>query len=615
VVKPNEPGVAPLNDAEIARSAFKLLAERKVVPTPETFAEAFWESAGMEMRGASSTAVLKNIGSDLVRQSRMTQQDAANMLQAAQRQQWNAVRDTVDRALTRRPGAVADAWPSMLLAVLKQADVPHANWTRARKLDSIARLIDAAAGDPSIALDRLRRLIESWGPALAQLPNGAGATASAAGESDAPPDAAPGRGEPAPGRAEPAAAAGDSGRGPSDSPADATGQVEAWKRLALVSLRALEQAASGAQPAREKLRGYLTQAAASGPDAPPPIDWVLAIEREMAEEHRVREGLQRLLTLLCENLGQLAPDEAWLTTQLEPVRALLSGPIRSGQIAAAERRLSALVAQQTVAKRGLQEAKVALTEMLAALIEGIGTMGNDADRFHTQIGGYQKQLQQSPDVATLSRIVQGLLTDTQTVREQIDSSRAELTEARKKVGIYEARVSQLEHQLSEASSLAQKDPLTNALNRRGMDHAFRIESARAARYGSPLTLAMMDLDNFKQINDRFGHVVGDRALIHFVTTVHATLRPTDLTARSGGEEFCVLFPACSVQEGIEAVERLQRELTRRPFQIEQERLILTFSAGVAQWREGEKLEELMGRSDIGLYEAKNAGKNCVLKAA
>jgi diguanylate cyclase len=66
----------------------------------------------------------------------------------------------------------------------------------------------------------------------------------------------------------------------------------------------------------------------------------------------------------------------------------------------------------------------------------------------------------------------------------------------------------------------------------------------------------MDLDNFKRINDTLGHVAGDRALVHFVTTVHATMRPTDLTARTGGEEFAVLFPACAAQDGVEATERL-----------------------------------------------------------
>jgi len=374
----------------------------------------------------------------------------------------------------------------------------------------------------------------------------------------------------------------------------------------------------GAEPARQKLREYLAlpdqSVGREPPPAPAAAEWLSAIEREVAEERSVRVGLQRLLGLLCDNLAKLAPEEAWLAGQLEPIRALLAGSIRSGPIAAAERRLSELAAQQTEARRGLQEAKVALTEMLTDLLERVGEMGSSAEWFNDQVGSYQVQLRQSPDLAVLSRIVHGLLSDTQTVREQIEVSRTELAEARKKVEDYEARVSQLEQQLNEVSTLAQKDPLTNALNRRGLEQAFRAESARALRYQSPLTLAMMDLDNFKQVNDRLGHVAGDRALIHFVTTVHATLRPTDLIVRSGGEEFGVLIPASTVQDGAAAIERLKRELARRPFQFENEALVLTFSAGVAQWHPGETLEQLMRRADAGLYEAKKAGKNRVLKA-
>jgi diguanylate cyclase len=611
-MKPNEIGMQSLNDAEIARRALKLLAERKMVPTPETFADAFWESAGQNARTHDAAAVLKDLGADLVRQSRMSQQEAAQMMQAAQRQQWSAVREAADRALRRRVGAGADAWPSMMLEVLKQSDALHANWTRARKLDSIMRVIDGAAGDPAVALDRLRRLVESWGPALNPLPNG---TAAAPGA--IPPEAAL-RQEHAADRPESPAARGDAGRGPNEALVSATARAEAWQGVALRSLRLLEHACGGAEAVRQKLREYLAlpdqPAGREPPPAPVAAEWLSAVERELAEDQSVRVGLQRLLGLLCDNLAKLAPEEAWLAGQLEPIRALLAGSIRSGPIAAAERRLSELATQQTEARRGLQEAKVALTEMLTELLERVGEMGSSAEWFDDRVGSYQVQLRQSPDLPVLSRIVHGLLSDTQTVREQILVSRTELTEARKKVEDYEARVSQLEQQLNEVSTLAQKDPLTSALNRRGLEQAFRAESARAQRYQSPLTLAMMDLDNFKQVNDRLGHVAGDRALIHFVTTVHATLRPTDLIVRSGGEEFGVLIPASTVQEGAAAIERLKRELACRPFQFESEALVLTFSAGVAQWHPGETLEQLMRRADAGLYEAKKAGKNRVLKA-
>ena len=608
-MKPNEPGLHAQHDAEVARRALKLLSERKMVPTPETFADAFWESAGLDSRGQGVAGLLKDMGADLVRQSRMSQQEATQMLQAGQRHHWDAVRDAIDRALARRVGAGADAWPSMALTVLKQLDALHANWTRARKLDSVCRVIDGAAGDPSLALDRLGRLLESWGPALAQLPPAA---------SVAPVAPAP---EAVGARPDPVSTVmrNKADRDAAEALAAATARAEAWQQVALRCLRILEHSCTTGAPAQEKLREYIAAAGESDPDGvmrlgPRFVDVVSAIDREIAEEHQIRAGLQRLLALLCDNVGQLAPDEAWLAGQLEPIRALLAGPIRSAQIAAAEQRLAALIAQQITARRGLREAKVVLTEMLATLIERVGAMGSSAERFNDQVGAYQQELQRSPDLTTLSRIVHGLLSDTRTVLEQIESSRTDLAEARNKVEVYEARVSELELQLSHVSTLVQKDPLTNALNRRGLEEAFRAESARAERYHSALTLAMLDLDNFKLVNDTLGHVAGDRALIHFVTTIHATLRPTDLTARSGGEEFGVLFPACLLQEGFDAIERLQRELVRRPFQFEQTRQALTFSAGVAQWRPGESLEQLMRRADAGLYEAKKAGKNRVIKA-
>jgi len=420
LVKPSEPGLQSLNDAEIARRALKLLAERKTVPTPEAFADAYWESAGVGARGAL-----------------------------------------------------------------------HANWTRARKFDSIVRTI-GAAGDPTAVLERLRHLVESWGSTAA------------------PPD---GVAQPA----APAEAATDRAQ-----PSEAATHAEGWRRLALRCLRALEQACTGARPVREKLRGYLAQQDESSPDALaqpalPPVDWVLALEREIAEDDRVRAGLQRLLGLLCDNLRQLAPDEAWLTNHLEPVRALLAGPIRSGQIAATERRLSALITQQTMARRGLQEAKVALTRTA-------DRAGGTHRRHGQQRGAVSRPGRRVPEataaVAGSGRAVAH--------RARLDERHARLCASRsrppapswprraRRSGSYEARVSQLEHQLSEVSTLAQKDPLTNALNRRGLEHAFRAESARALRYESPLTLAMLDLDNFKQVNDRLGHVAGDRALIHFV---------------------------------------------------------------------------------------------------
>jgi diguanylate cyclase len=601
----NKPG-----QAEIARRALKTLADRKIIPTPETFAEVYYELAGGRPSGACPAAVIRSVLKDLVRTNRIGSQEANAAIERAQKHDWAAVRDAIDRALERRPGGAAGNWPQTAVALLRQADALHAGWTRARKLEAVMRVVDAAADAPDVVLERLQRLMESWGPALASLPG--------ARDELADPLAAPTQGGPV--TVSPSMPAARGGGDPQTDVATARAEADAWRQVALRSMRLLEQSCGEGTPAAAKLRAYAERH--SGRVAPEEIDRLVArftdavreIDRQIAEEHKIREGLQRLLALLCDNMKSLTPDEAWLAGQLEPIRALLGGPMRSTALAQAEARLAQIIAQQAGARRSLQEAKFALKEMLATLVERIGAMSNSTGRFYEQVGGYQKQLEGASDFATLSAVIQGLLVETQVVRTDIEQSREELAAARRKVETYEARVQQLERELTQVSALVQKDPLTFALNRRGLEEAFRVETARATRYGSALGFVMLDLDDFKKLNDSLGHLAGDRALIHVASLMQATVRPTDFIARLGGEEFALLLPATDVGEAAAAAERLQRELAKRGFQFEGRTWPLTFSAGAVQWRTGESLEEMIHRADRALYEAKRAGKNRVVRA-
>ncbi len=609
--------VARQSQGEIARRALKTLAERRMIPTPDTFAEVYFEMAGLRPGAGSAVGVIRELLRDILKQNRLAPQEATALMERATRHDWPAVREALDKVLARRNGAAGGNWPQMTLNLLRQADALHANWTRGRKLDAVARVIDGAP-EADVALDRLQRLVESWGPAMATLPK-------PPREEERDPLTANTQPLPAdfPGlmpAAQRYAADPTELQALQAQLAQAQASSDAWKQVALRAMRVLEHGSIEGSPAQQKLREYAHQ---HGRVLPPEdvnklvprfVDVVAAIDRQLGEEHKVKAGLQRLLALLCDNMKSLSPEEAWLTGQLEPIRALLAGPLQSQLLADAEARLTQVIGQQSAARRSLLDAKVALKEMLATLIERIGSMGHSTGRFYEQVGVYQAELEKATDIASLSHVIKGLLADTQLVRVDIQQSREELLNARRKVEAYEQRVKQLEKELMTVSTLVQKDPLTHALNRRGLEEAFRIENARSQRYGLPMSLAVIDLDDFKQLNDTQGHLAGDRALVHLLTVLQAALRPTDVVARIGGEEFAILYSSTDSTEAVAATERALAELTTRPFQHDSFTQALSFSAGVATWVPTEPLEALLERADDAMYKAKRAGKHRVMKA-
>jgi diguanylate cyclase len=175
----------------------------------------------------------------------------------------------------------------------------------------------------------------------------------------------------------------------------------------------------------------------------------------------------------------------------------------------------------------------------------------------------------------------------------------------------ESRIKELENQLAQMSTLVREDPLTHSLNRRGLDDEFAREASRADRYNAPFCIAVLDIDNFKALNDKRGHQTGDEALIHLVRIAKEELRLTDHIARLGGEEFLIILPNTPLDEAAKIVTRLQRSLTKKYFLDNNEKVLITFSAGVAERAPAESQEASIGRADAAMYQAKQTGKNRV----
>jgi len=167
---------------------------------------------------------------------------------------------------------------------------------------------------------------------------------------------------------------------------------------------------------------------------------------------------------------------------------------------------------------------------------------------------------------------------------------------------------QLQRQLDENRELAERDALTRIANRYRLEQALQQECRRAQRFREPLSVIAMDVDDFKPINDRYGHAQGDAALVHVVENLRTCLRDHDLLARWGGDEFVMVMPQTTLHEALAVAGRLRQAMV----QVEQiGECRLTMSYGVVQWQEGEGQSDLLGRADKALYRAKGAGKNAI----
>ncbi len=172
------------------------------------------------------------------------------------------------------------------------------------------------------------------------------------------------------------------------------------------------------------------------------------------------------------------------------------------------------------------------------------------------------------------------------------------------------RQKQLEDELQKLATI---DSLTQAFNRRAFYEKLNEEVGRARRYEHPLSVVVCDLDDFKLVNDTFGHAVGDQALNEFGALVSGSMRESDFIGRLGGEEFALALPYSDIGAAAQTAERLRSSLEQSEFVIDGNRVALTISVGLSELRdEADTVSELMKRADDALYEAKTTGRNKVV---
>ena len=332
------------------------------------------------------------------------------------------------------------------------------------------------------------------------------------------------------------------------------------------------------------------------------------------DQASVRAMLLELLHMVFGNIAALSLDDHWLQGQAEALVAATAQPLTLRRLDDVQRRLKDVIFKQTEAKGRMVEAQEQMKEMLSTFIERLSDMAQASSGYQDKMEHYSEQIARASSLAEITPVLKELVGATRSMALDSRVVRDELTDLRVRTEEKRAEMERLQQELDRVSTQARHDPLTGSLNRKGLDEVIEREIARAQRTETPLCVSLLDVDNFKQINDRLGHESGDAALVHLATVVREVMRPQDMLARYGGEEFVIVLPDTALDQGVEAMQRLQRELTTRFFLRNNEKILITFSAGVAQLTSTETATEAIHRADQGMYLAKRSGKNRVLPA-
>ncbi|MDP2878341.1 MAG: diguanylate cyclase [Sulfuricella sp.] len=599
------------NPTDIARETLKLLSSRRLVPTPENYQKIYDETSGkpsgVDSQGADKA--LQKALQGLSRKNPALNKTVALIDKALEERDLKGLESGLS-ALVGQSGGEEASWANLIRELLKQWDLKQSGLPIARKKEGLERVLINFAADSRNLHKKLQALVNAWAK-------------NPAGHAGMPMDES----------------ASDSEAGVPGPEAHGSTPVAEVKALA-VSADALSKdnfrllremlaqtLETGIVPhltqfpelAGEANKLAVTVRAVEGPDALEKLSkslkqfWV-KLELRGESDAVIMDGLLKLLKLLVDNISELTLDDQWLHGQIAVVQEIISHPLNPRVIYDAERSFKEVIYKQGALKQGLNEAKTTLKHMVASFIDRLGEMSSSTSDYHKKIESYSEQISNTEDINQLNRILENLMSDTKGMQADMQRSRDEMEEARRQVEASENKIRELEAELDRTTSLVQEDFLTGTLNRRGMEEAFEREFARSERTHTPLCVSLLDIDHFKRLNDTYGHDVGDDALIHLVRVVKETLRPTDVIARFGGEEFVIILPETGVEEGMKTMTRLQRELTKKFFLHKNEEVLITFSAGIALRQPDESADAIISRADQALYKAKAAGRNRVFAA-
>lgn len=590
-----------MNPSEIARETLKRLAMQRTPPTPDNYRTFYHEISGTSVAESFPEKALKSVATGLPRGTPEQMRFARLIDSAVADKNWDSLKSALNDILNK-VGAEPPNWSALIRELITRMEARQADLTPARKREAIDHVLASSAA-PDLLFTRLQGLLKNWSQTAVMestLTDSADATdsvspASTSGKSDTPSTAR----------------SASLNKGITSELLDLLAQLlEGSISVLLADNKELSDEAARLALAARNVNG--------GEDI---ANFVAGMKRFsyrlnfIAEDQaELKSGLLHLLHLVIDNINELVLDDQWLQGQIAVVLDLVSQPLNLRRLDDVERRMKDVIFKQSSLKMSLRDAQDQIKQMLATFVDRLVDFSETTSDYHDKIGHCADKISKASDIGELTEVLAEVMRETRTIQMNALRSRDELIEMRAKVANAEKEVQRLQDELSNASQMVRHDALTGVLNRKGMDEALETEVARARRHGTKLCMALLDIDNFKKLNDSLGHDAGDAALVHLAKVVQDAIRPEDTLARYGGEEFVVLLPDTELEHAVAAMTRVQRELTKRFFLHNNDKILITFSCGVAELGADEGAMDAVKRADGAMYLAKRAGKNRVLAA-
>ena len=448
MTRPAPLGKTELPTAQIAKAALRRLAIERLEPTPENYERAYRQEAGELPESTEALATL------------------------------------IER-------------------IIRGIERTGHNWTPARRKEGIQRVLAGGRGDAKKLQQQLSQLVNSWEGDAPATPIAVAAPAAPSASQPAPLDAI------APEHAAAAAANDASTTAPPAAP------VVAWERVAQTLAHGLQQALPAHDGANQDLArevARLVERMQSDPEASLADETdalVRKVERVLQHRHHLFDQLGKLCHELTSSLEDIAEDGSWVKGQCEAMRLKIEEGLSARGVRAVSDMLHHARKRQGEVRGEREKARDALKALITQMLAELGELGSKTGNFHQSVGRYAEVIEQSDSLESLTGVVREMVAESRAVQTLVQQTQERLQEEHSKATDLTQRVVELEDEMKRLSDEVSTDQLTQIANRRGLMQAFEIERARLERSGGELSIGLLDIDNFKKLNDELGHSAGD----------------------------------------------------------------------------------------------------------